>query len=424
MHINSHNNPYQQQSYSSLPVSLSSQSLHSINQDGRHNLSTLSHSSKSELTTNPKELNQESTNRQAYLHAHYEANKDLIAQLKANIDLLYKGAKIFGQFSLYPLRAIRWQCQIHYESSKFHLTPFTLIPVYYNLNYSGFMALYKGCFSIAAYTGIFHVIESILSELTLFEKNTDDVNRVNKVYGHLALKFMTCAITTPIYSAAFYESVQSGIVKENLGLIDLLKETWNRVTGYRYNYRTRLIPIWSLIMPTSAYFMGIHFLSFSFEKIFRKLIPSLINLFEEKRRLQYETDEIEQEIVDHPYTDALAQCLSQVAAIVSLYPIETVLNRLIVQGTRTIIDNTDLGYRVVPINTRYDGFLDCAQMIHETEGVFGFYKGLGNLFFETLLQYAILKIVKLIAYRIYDSEWVTRCDNNNIKNLMTSSSFS
>jgi len=32
------------------------------------------------------------------------------------------------------------------------------------------MALYKGCFSIAAYTGIFHVVESILSELTLFEK--------------------------------------------------------------------------------------------------------------------------------------------------------------------------------------------------------------------------------------------------------------
>jgi solute carrier family 25 protein 46 len=254
---------------------------------------------------------------------------------------------------------------------------------------------------------------------------------------------MTCAITTPIYSAAFYESVQSGIVKENLGLIDLLKETWNRVTGYRYNYRTRLIPIWSLIMPTSAYFMGIHFLSFGFEKLFRKLIPSLINLFEEKvnnnasfkmklskinnkyviiQRRIYETDEVEQEIVENPYMDAMAQCLSQAAAVVALYPIETVLSRLIVQGTRTIIDNTDLGYRVVPINTRYDGFFDCVQTIHETEGIFGFYKGLGNIFFETLLQYAILKIVKLITYRIYDSEWVTRCDNTNIKNLMTSSS--
>lgn len=405
-------NPYQQ-SYSSLPVSFSNQSLHNIKQDSKLNLSNLS-------SNNKQEPNQESTNRQAYLQAHYEANKDLIAQLKANIDLLYKGAKIFGQFSLYPLRAIRWQCQIHYESNKFHLTPFTLIPVYYNLNYSGFMALYKGCFSIAAYTGIFHVIESILSELTLFEKNTEDVNRLNKVYGHLALKFITCAITTPIYSAAFYESVQSGIVKENLGLIDLLKETWNRVTGYRYNYRTRLIPIWSLIMPTSAYFMGIHFLSFGFEKLFRRLIPSLINLFEEKRRM-YETDEVEQEIVENPYMNALAQCLSQAIAIVALYPIETVLNRLIVQGTRTIIDNTDLGYRVVPINTRYDGFFDCAQMINETEGIFGFYKGLGNIFFETLLQYAILKIVKLITYRIYDSEWVTRCDNTNIKNLMSSS---
>ncbi len=32
-------------------------------------------------------------NRQTYLQAHYEANKELIVQLKANIDLLYKGAK-------------------------------------------------------------------------------------------------------------------------------------------------------------------------------------------------------------------------------------------------------------------------------------------------------------------------------------------
>lgn len=232
---------------------------------------------------------------------------------------------------------------------------------------------------------------------------------------------MSGILTTPIYSAAFFESVQSGIAKENLGLTDLLRETWNRITGYKYNYRTRLIPIWSLILPTSFYFMGIHFLSFGFEKLFRKVIKLIISLSRESRRVY--TDEIEEEIVDTPYQEALAQFTSQIAAIVALYPMETILNRLIVQGTRTIIDNTDCGYGVVPINTRYDGFIDCAQMISETEGFFGFYKGIGNIFVEAALQFAILKIAKLIAYRIYDSEWIARSDKNNFKHLMSQSSY-
>jgi solute carrier family 25, member 46 len=236
---------------------------------------------------------------------------------------------------------------------------------------------------------------------------------------------LASALTTPIYSAALYESVQSGIAKENLGLMDLLKETWNRITGYKYNYRTRLIPFWSLILPTSCYFMSIHFLSYGLEKLFSKLIPLIISLLKEKstRRI-YESDEIEEQIVEKPFQAELAQYASQMCSILALYPIETILNRLIVQGTRTIIDNTDTGFGVIPVNTRYDSFLDCAHMISETEGLFGFYKGIGNIFFEVCLQYAIFKIVKLISYRIYDSEWVTKSDNNNMKNLMSSTSTS
>jgi solute carrier family 25 protein 46 len=72
--------------------------------------------------------------------------------------------------------------------------------------------------------------------------------------------------------------------------------------------------------------------------------------------------------------EAILDMSSNVGAILAMYPLETVLNRLIVQGTRTIIDNTDTGYGVVPINTRYDGFIDCIQSISQTEGLFGFYK--------------------------------------------------
>lgn len=132
-------------------------------------------------------------------------------------------------------------------------------------------------------------------------------------------------------------------------------------------------------------------------------------------------DESEEEIVNEPYLKTLSEVFSQIGATVALYPIETILNRLIVQGTRTIIDNTDTGYGVVPINTRYDGFFDCARIINETEGIFGFYKGIGALMVEALLAYAIINFGKTIALRIFDSEWTTRSDMNNMKNLMTQS---
>ena len=118
--------------------------------------------------------------------------------------------------------------------------------------------------------------------------------------------------------------------------------------------------------------------------------------------------------------NALTQLSSQIGALALLYPLETVINRLIVQGTRTIIDNTDNGVGAVPINTRYDGLFDCFHSINATEGVFGFYKGIGSLMIETAFHFALLKFAKVVAYRIYDSEWTTRADNNKIQNLMTS----
>jgi hypothetical protein len=134
-------------------------------------------------------------------------------------------------------------------------------------------------------------------------------------------------------------------------------------------------------------------------------------------------DEVEMEVIETPYMDSLTQLTSRFAALILLYPIETIIHRLIVQGTRTIIDNTDNGFGVMPINTRYEGFMDCAQSIHQSEGVFGFYKGMGSLFLDAAFQFALLKLAKVIATRLFDSEWTTRTDLNNIKNLMSSSSL-
>jgi hypothetical protein len=135
--------------------------------------------------------------------------------------------------------------------------------------------------------------------------------------------------------------------------------------------------------------------------------------------------------------NAIAQLSGNVAAVIALYPIETVINRLIIQGTRTIITDTDNGVGVVPIITRYDGFFDCLRTIEHTEGFLGLYKGIKNLavilsliltiflnskgvgcvLIDLALSFGLLKLGKFAAYRIYDAVWISRDDKSNYEFL-------
>lgn len=68
--------------------------------------------------------------------------------------------------------------------------------------------------------------------------------------------------------------------------------------------------------------------------------------------------------------------LSVMSTEVLFYPFETILHRIQLQGTRTIIDNLDSGYSVVPILTNYEGASDCYRSTIAAEGVSGLYKGI------------------------------------------------
>ena len=83
---------------------------------------------------------------------------------------------------------------------------------------------------------------------------------------------------------------------------------------------------------------------------------------------------------------------------------ETILNRLALQGTRTIIDNTDSGIGVIPIITRYEGFWDCAGSIIQSEGFAGFYKGFGALLLQYGIHIGILKLTKLVIDLMVDKK--------------------
>lgn len=78
------------------------------------------------------------------------------------------------------------------------------------------------------------------------------------------------------------------------------------------------------------------------------------------------------------------------------YPIETILNRLYVQGTRTLIDNLNSEIVIKPVLSNYEGFFDCKKAILQNETNLGFYKGFGSLVLQFSLQYLIMKITKTI----------------------------
>lgn len=98
--------------------------------------------------------------------------------------------------------------------------------------------------------------------------------------------------------------------------------------------------------------------------------------------------------------DLTFQMLGQFVADAVLYPLDTVLMRLHIQGTRTIIDNLDSGTSVVPVLTRYDGLSDCLETIRLEEGLPGFYRGFGVLVLQYTLRLVLIKACTVVAKEV------------------------
>lgn len=124
-------------------------------------------------------------------------------------------------------------------------------------------------------------------------------------------------------------------------------------------------------------------------------------------------------VFETTFTEMLANFAGNFLADTITYPIETVLHRLYLQGTRTIIDNTDTGLDVIPINTRYEGFADCIKQIVMEEGISGLYKGFGALILQYGLHALILRTAKFIMNKISNEYGNERPDRHhyNLDNL-------
>ena len=94
---------------------------------------------------------------------------------------------------------------------------------------------------------------------------------------------------------------------------------------------------------------------------------------------------------------------------------ETVLHRLHLQGSRTIIDNLDSGLEVVPVITRYEGFFDCCESVRSEEGFSGFYRGFGALLLQYAVRIAAIRLCTLLAKEIVRLINQSSGSNNEIR---------
>ena len=117
-------------------------------------------------------------------------------------------------------------------------------------------------------------------------------------------------------------------------------------------------------------------------------------------RLHDDEDSTTRSLYETYYPELIAAFTGNLLADTMLFPIETILHRLLLQGTRTIIDNTDSGLGVVPITTQYQGPVDCFFSILSEEGLGGFYKGFGALLLQYGLHMVILRLTRLLFERL------------------------
>nr|CAJ81828.1 novel protein containing three mitochondrial carrier protein domains [Xenopus tropicalis] len=292
----------------------------------------------------------------------------------------------------HPCIVLRRQCQVNYHARNYQLSPFSIVNIMYSFTKTqGFRALWKGMGSTFIVQGISLGAEGMLSEFTHLPRELNHKWNPKQIGGHLLLKGLVYVIVTPFYSASLIETVQSEIIHDNPGILDCLKEGIGRVLNLGVPYSKRLLPLLVLTFPTVLHGILHYIISSTIQKC-------VLFFIKKKSPAQLPGDgsnAVQNKLEDY-FPELIANFAASLCADVLLYPLETVLHRLHIQGTRTIIDNTDLGHEVVPINSQYEGLKDCINTIKREEGGLGFYKGFGAVVVQYTLHAIVLQITKII----------------------------
>ncbi|XP_046421819.1 solute carrier family 25 member 46-like [Neodiprion fabricii] len=293
---------------------------------------------------------------------------------------------------IHPFIVLRRQCQVNPSAVKYHLVPITLVPIIIRLHQTqGLNTLWKGIGSTLLVRGLTLAVEDLVSKITPWPKEITCNSSLRSFGQHLLLKCVSIGIVTPFYSASLVETVQSEIASERPGILDVFRDGAIRLL--EVGNKGRLIPIYALLPPTIAY--GVT--KYLFTLIVRGVTSRIMHVrhkHSQQLRGAYSRDLVSESVVQDIELHSIL--VSMCAADIIFYPLETVIHRLHLQGTRTIIDNLDTGRSVTPLLTGYSGAIDCYRTIISTEGPFGLYKGFGSLILQFAAHVLVIRATKWI----------------------------
>ncbi|CAF3389348.1 unnamed protein product [Rotaria sp. Silwood1] len=315
---------------------------------------------------------------------------------------------------LYPLDVLRRQIQVNNEAVKYHLSPVSVFPVLFKISAQGPSSLWKGVLTSLAYNGLVVATDNFLQDLIPVKKSKHNkTQQLRRVARNVAVRTAAYLIVSPIYYVMLIESVQSVSASDG-NLLDGIRDTLIRFIPYSSSLsigRSKMLPIWKILIPTVGLMTG----RYICEKILYKIILPTLNAIEEADRyrkrkqqriaqLSYDDDyETEENVLlfETTYASLIARIAAGFFGQLLFYPVETIVHRLHVQGVRAIIDNTDTGVGVLPINSSiyYTDFWSCLKSIEESEGSAGLYKGIGCVLLKFSLLYGGMLLAHGVAKR-------------------------
>jgi len=301
----------------------------------------------------------------------------------------------------HPFIILRRQCQCHVESSRVHTTPLTLVPVFVNLyRWQGVAVLWKGIGSSLTIRGLTLGMEDCLSKVTPWPKEVDKHSSLRSVGQHLLLKAVSAAIITPFYSASLVETVQSDIASEKPGVLDVFKDGIVRLVSWSDPRCGRMLPVWVLIPPQVIHSVAHYIITSIVQGLWLQVMKTAHREYQRLRGAVSRDPQLSNLPGLSQYQAQAASLAGHLTADALLFPLETVLHRLHLQGTRSIIDNLDTGTSVVPILTRYEGVADCFSTILQEEGFSGLFKGFGAMILQYGVHFLIIKFSSQIISQV------------------------
>ncbi|XP_013107477.1 mitochondrial outer membrane protein SLC25A46 isoform X1 [Stomoxys calcitrans] len=296
----------------------------------------------------------------------------------------------------HPFIVLRRQCQVYNASQRYHLHPFALMPSIVHLHRrQGVTTLWKGLGSCLLVRGLSMAVDDVLSKITSWPKEVDSRTNMKRFGQHIILKCISIAVVMPFYAASLVESVQSDIASEKPGLFDVFREGSLRLLYWKSPQKGRMLPVWCLIGPTVGIGITKYLFGLVIKGISSRIMRRRIQQAQERKGAKFKDDSLETQNVE-----VYSNLISMLTTEVIFFPFETILHRIQLQGTRTIVDNLDNGYAVVPILTNYQGAMDCYRQTVASEGFSGLYKGFGAIILQFAAHIAVIKLTKWIVNQI------------------------